>query len=83
MEPLRPVVDLFVLNHMTGDDNLTPDLKHALVNLLGVDVLSGGQIHSLNYGAERMIQSFMRICQQEGKELMIPELVQLRQHQYE
>ncbi|WP_270420096.1 type II CRISPR-associated endonuclease Cas1 [Acidaminococcus massiliensis] len=83
MEPLRPVVDLFVLNHMTGDDNLTPELKHALVNLLGVDVLSGGQIHSLNYGAERMIQSFMRICQQEGKELMIPELVQLRQHQYE
>ena len=83
MEPLRPVVDLYVLNHMSGDDSQTPELKHALVNLLGVDVLSGGQIHSLNYGAERMIQSFMRICQQEGKELMIPELVQLRQHQYE
>lgn len=62
---------------------LTPDLKHALVNLLGVDVVSGGQMHSLNYGAERMIQSFMRICQQDEKDLVIPELVQLRQHQYE
>ena len=83
MEPLRPIVDLFVLNNMLKEDMLTPDLKHALVNLLGVDVVSGGQIHSLNYGAERMIQSFMRICQQDEKDLVIPELVQLRQHQYE
>lgn len=83
MEPLCPIVDLFVLNNMSKEDMLTPDLKHALVNLLGVDVVSGRQMHSLNYGAERMIQSFMRICQQEENDLVIPELVQLRQHQYE
>lgn len=83
MEPLRPIVDLFVLENMKGDDTLTPALKHSLVNLLGADVISGGQIHSVSYGAERMIQSFMRICQQEEKTLMIPELTQLRQHQYE
>lgn len=83
MEPLRPIVDLFILENMKEDDTLTPALKHSLVNLLGTDVISGGQVHSVSYGAERMIQSFMRICQQEERNLMIPELTQLRQHQYE
>lgn len=83
MEPLRPIVDLFVATHMTSEDAFSTTLKRELVDLLQVDVLSGGQYHSLNYGTERMIQSFLRICQKEVKTLIIPELVELKQHSYE
>ena len=83
MEPLRPVVDLYVAENVREGEELTPEIKHGLFNLLNVDVVSGAQHHSLNYATERMIHSFLRCCQKFTTELCLPELVKLRQHKYE
>ena len=86
MEPLRPLVDLYVaktIKTIQEDTELTNSLKAALLGLMNADVLSGGQNHSSSYGMERMVQSFVRICQKKGKALMIPELLGIDQHCYE
>lgn len=82
LEPLRPVVDLFVAR-IPEIKSLTPVHKRALYNLLNVDMESGNQRHSAAYAAERMIQSFTRCCQKNTKELLLPKLVELKQHTYE
>lgn len=83
IESFRPVVDLFVAQFVNEKDLLTTEMKRNLYNLLNVDVLSGGQRHSVAYAAEKLVQSFMRCCQQTTKELMLPKLVALKQHTYE
>jgi len=83
IEPFRPVVDLYVAHNVGYEDLLTPVTKRNLYNLLNVDVKSGGQRHSIAYAAERLVQSFVRCCQKVTKELMLPELVALKQHVYE
>ena len=83
MEPLRPVVDLYVAETVSDGELLTPETKHGLFNLLNVDVISNTQFHSLNYATERMVQSFLRYCQKTTAVLYLPELVKLHQHKYE
>ena len=83
MEPLRPVVDLYVAGTVRDGELLTPEIKHGLFNLLNVDILSNAQCHSLSYATERMVQSFLRCCQKTTTTLYLPELVKLRQHKYE
>ena len=83
MEPLRPVVDLYVVDNIMDGDLLIPEKKHEIFNLLNVNVVSGGQFHSLNYATERMVQSFLRCCQHASTELLLPGLVRLCQHKYE
>ena len=83
IEPFRPVVDLYVAQFVNEKDLLVPVVKRNLYNLLNVDILSGGQRHSVAYAAERLVQSLIRCCQQTTKELMLPRLVALKQHTYE
>ena len=83
IEPFRPVVDLYVAQNVSKQDLLIPVVKRNLYNLLNVNIISGGQRHSVAYAVERLVQSFMRCCQQATKELMLPKLVALKQHTYE
>jgi CRISPR-associated protein Cas1 len=83
MEPMRPLVDLYVTKTFSKDTVLTTSQKAELLGLLDVDVLSGEQHHSASYGMERMVQSFNRICQKKGKALVIPKFIGLHQHCYE
>lgn len=84
MEPFRPVVDLFVATNMNENESLTPILKHQLFNLLNVDILSGNQKHSVAYAAERTIQSLSRcMADYQNNKLLLPQLLQLKQHNYE
>ena len=83
MEPLRPVVDLYVAENVREGEAISPEIKHALFNLLNVDMISDSQIHSLNYATERMVHSFLRCCQNFSSELSLPELAKLHQHRYE
>lgn len=83
MEPLRPVVDLYVVENVKEGDALSLEIKHELFNLLNVDVISDCQTHSLNYAIERTVHSFLRCCQNFTSELSLPELVKLHQHRYE
>lgn len=82
IEPFRPVVDLLVARTVTEDAVLTPAIKRNLFNLLNLDILSGGQHHSVAYAAERLVQSFSgALC--DGAVLCLPQLLELQQHSYE
>lgn len=83
LEPFRPIVDLFVAQNQQTCFQLPTPIKQKLYNLLNVDICITHQMHSATYAAEKMIQSFSRCCQKTTKELILPELVPLRQHTYE
>lgn len=82
IEPLRPIVDLFVVQ-LNEWPELKSEHKQGLYNLLNMEIDSGGQKHSVSYAAERMIQSFTRCCQLKTKGLLLPKLLPLKQHTYE
>lgn len=82
MEPYRPVVDLFVAEHVDAQSELDTRQKGRLLNLLNVDVLSGGQRHSVAYAMERQVQSLRRLPEGQAA-LLLPKLLPLEQHSYE
>lgn len=57
MEPFRPVVDRMVYVLFQDAENLMPQHKRQLFNCLNLEILSGGQKHSVSYAMERMVQS--------------------------
>ena len=83
MEPFRPLVDLLVFQNMGTDDELTPVRKRTLFNCLNLDILSGGQRHSVNYAIEREVQSLGGALQDRNAALLLPQLLPLKQHRYE
>lgn len=82
IEPLRPLVDLYVAKQ-NEYSVLKTEQKRGLYNLLNMEIASGAQKHSVSYAAERMIQSYTRCCQTKSKELILPKLLPLKQHTYE
>ena len=83
MEPFRPVIDLLILQNMREEDTLTTEKKRLLFNCLNLDILSGGQHHSVNYAMERLVQSLVRSLSEGKPGLILPELLETRQHRYE
>lgn len=83
MEPFRPVVDLLVSTLFDDDTPLTPQNKRMLFNCLNLDILSGGQHHSVAYAIEREVQSLSRSLAVGENKLILPELLELKQHKYE
>lgn len=83
MEPLRPVVDLFVACGVSEGDVLNTNIKLQLFNLLNTEILSGTEKHSVSYAIERMVQSFGRCISSDNTKLVLPELLPLKQHEYE
>lgn len=82
MEPFRPVVDRLAYVLFQDTQELTPQSKRHLFNCLNMDIISGGQKHSVSYAMERLVQSLIR-AMEEKKSLILPELVELHQHRYE
>lgn len=83
MEPFRPVIDLMVFSMIDEADDLTPDKKRLLFNCLNLDVRSGGQRHSVAYAMERTVHSLQRSFTTGEAKLILPELLELKQHSYE
>ena len=83
MEPFRPLVDMLVYLNFESGDELNPAGKRLLFNCLNLEVISGGQRHSLAYGAERLVQSLGRSMERGQAALLLPELTELKQHSYE
>ena len=82
MEPFRPVVDRLVYVYFQDERELTPAIKRQLFNCLNLEILSGGQRHSVSYAMERLVQSLGRAIDRKD-ELLLPELIELKQHSYE
>ncbi len=83
MEPFRPVVDLTVSRSVGRDDELTPEIKRMLFNCMNLDILSGGQHHSVAYASQRLVHSLSRALSSAKPELELPRLLEPRQHSYE
>ena len=83
MEPFRPVIDMLILQNMREEDTLAPEKKRLLFNCLNLDILSGGQHHSVNYAMDRLVQSLVRSLSEGKPGLILPELLETRQHRYE
>lgn len=83
MEPFRPLIDLLVIQGMEEEDILTPSNKRMLFNCLNLDILSGGQHHSVSYAVEREVQSLGGALADRSAELTLPLLLEPKQHRYE
>lgn len=86
IEPFRPVVDLFV-KHNTADrdddDELTPNDKAQLVNLLNVDVIYSGKEYAVSYAIEIMINKLTLCLKNNSADIILPEIIPLKNHCYE
>ena len=84
IEPYRPLVDLYAFRYRESEEEmLTKEMRCGLVQLLNADILSGGEVHGVNYAIERTVQSLSRCCEEETEMLLLPELLPLRIHSYE
>ena len=83
MEPFRPVIDRQVWVSFQDTSELTPQHKRQLFNCLNLEILSGGQKHSVSYAMERLVKSLGQALQDKTQELLLPQLLELRQHTYE
>lgn len=83
MEPFRPVVDRMVWVSFQDAQILTPQHKRQLFNCLNLEIISGGQRHSVAYAMERLVKSLAAAVEEKDKKLILPELMELRQHTYE
>ena len=86
IEPFRPVVDLFV-KHNTADrdddDELTPNDKAQLVNLLNVDVIYSGKEYAVSYAIEIMVNKLALCLKNSSADIILPEIIPLKNHCYE
>ncbi len=85
IEPFRPVVDLYVAKHPAPDNTeLRSEDKIALIGLLDIDVAMPRGVMSVLAAIEQSIESLARIYESNGeKEIELPTLIGLRQHQRE
>lgn len=86
MEPFRPLVDLYVVEALSEEDQsrpLAPKDKQGLYNLLNMTINSQGEQHSVQYAIERMVKSLSTCFSQGSGGLILPELIPLAAHRYE
>jgi CRISPR-associated protein Cas1 len=83
IEPFRQIVDLFTATYADKDSELTPEIKNKLVNLINYDIIINEKRYALSYAIEMTVQSFSAIVNGKTKSLLLPELVELKQHTYE
>lgn len=86
IEPLRPLVDLWVACYQEElEDELTPQNKEMLIGLLGYDMSIDQARHTIHNVADKMVKSYVTALQQKSPyaTLLLPQLIPLQEHQYE
>lgn len=84
IEPFRPVVDLFVFQHIGKNVNeLNKECKMKLYSLLNVDVRVDGKTYDLNYSIELFINSYIKSLKQKTVEITTISVKPLMVHAYE
>lgn len=83
IEPFRPVVDLYVSMSIKEEDNFGREEKTGLFNLLNCDICSGEGHYTVAYAIEKMVKSYSACCLKDADNLILPELLPLKLHQYE
>lgn len=87
IEPFRPMVDLMVItlqNSGSLNDQLTPNSKQQLIKLLHHQMRWQNQIFTTLGAIDRTIASFQAaVSQKNPAKLWLPEIIKLKEHQYE
>ncbi len=86
IEPFRPVVDLYVMNHFQDiekESDLTPERKKGLFRLLSFDMMIQGEKHSVSNSVDKAVMSFNSCLMGLKEELLLPVLILEQVHQYE
>ena len=83
IEPFRPLIDLLVVREFEEHGVLTPPRKRMLFNCLNIDVLIDGKHYNAGYAIERMVQSLNKAIESKDSKLLLPKLIDLKQHCYE
>ncbi|MDU6295370.1 type II CRISPR-associated endonuclease Cas1 [Clostridium celatum] len=84
MEPLRPIVDLWVYENIAEEDELTREHRVELVNLLNYQCIIDGKNHSILNAIDKMVSSYTTACSKKDFRLLkLPEIKPLEYHFYE
>lgn len=86
IEPFRPVIDLYVSQKYDCaevESDLTPAMKRELFTLISCDVNVRGEIHSVSNAVDKLIMSFSSCLSGARADLLMPELMPLKMHEYE
>lgn len=84
MEPLRPIVDLWVYNNINYDDVLTKEHRIALVDLINSQCIIDKQNHSILNAIDKMVASYTTACSKKDFRLLkLPLIKPLEYHYYE
>ena len=85
IEPYRPLVDLFVATQIDPEaaTELSPALKHRLLETLHIEVLVDGKRQTAAHAMELTVQSLRRACCERSAVLQLPELTGTELHRYE
>ncbi len=84
MEPLRPLVDLFVASELKSEDEeLTPTIKKQLFNLTNYMLKQGAKRYRLISAIGKIADSFKRALTDKSEILELPELIPLESYKYE
>lgn len=87
MEPIRPVVDLFVvknIHHEYVASTLDIGLKGRLYDIINHTISYGNETHSVANAIDLMIESLVStIDRNDAKLLAFPSLLELQKHSYE
>lgn len=84
IEPFRPIVDLWIKRNIEKEQEFDKYIRANLVNILNLDMLIQGKMQSVNNCINIMIASYTTaINQKDYKKLELPEILPIKQHQYE
>lgn len=84
IEPFRPLVDLYVAQHFSGDEEvLTPRQKVGLFDLTRYLVEQAGKRYRVMLAVSRSCSSLANSIVEQKLALELPELLPLERHEYE
>lgn len=76
IEPYRPFIDLWVVQHLSQDELLSPTIKEELVGLLHSKILVDGKYLSMEYATEKTVESFITFLKHpQRKKIKLPSLL--------
>ncbi|KXG09900.1 CRISPR-associated endonuclease Cas1 [Anoxybacillus sp. P3H1B] len=84
MEVLRPLVDLYVAQHVNPDDEFSASIRADLYNLANVDILINDETLTVVNAVEEIAKSFVTASKTQNPScLKLPKLLPLQLHVYE
>lgn len=76
MEPLRPLVDSFVFDHIDElNENLSYEIRKKLVNILNYEVIADGKRCTVEYSMDLLVKSYIKALSLGEVNLCLPELL--------